>query len=241
MNAMTHRAIHIRPYKAEAGAHGEVETAVVARGADADRGDQGRDRERQSPRPKPETGTGRSICTPATRMTCGVRSEHPVRNHRDAEDVTHDVFAKLMRKIQKYEEREVPFAAWILRVARNAALDHVRSRRQIPVEEVRINEDGHEQTSFEYSRALKEALDKPTGVAARGARPCAISAGSPTEIAERLGKTEASIETAPPGARRAQAVAARAGSGAGDRGLSILGRTRCDTAWRALSRNSCGG
>ena len=81
-----------------------------------------------------------------------------VRDHHEAEDITQDVFAKLMRAIQKYEEREVPFAAWIMRVARNAALDHVRSRRQIPVEEVWISENGEEQTSLDYTRALKEAL-----------------------------------------------------------------------------------
>ena len=99
-----------------------------------------------------------------------------------------------MRAIQKYEEREVPFAAWILRVARNAALDHVRSRRQIPVEEVWISEDGHEQTSFEYTHALKAALaDLPESqrevLVLRH-----IGGLSPNEIAERLGKTEASIQ-----------------------------------------------
>ena len=76
-----------------------------------------------------------------------------VQNRHDAEDVTHEVFAKLMRAIQKYEEREVPFAAWIVRVARNAALDHVRSRRQIPVEEVWVSDDGQDETSFELARA----------------------------------------------------------------------------------------
>ena len=77
-----------------------------------------------------------------------------------------------MRKIQKYEEREVLFAAWILRVARNAALDHVRSRRQIPVEEVRINEDGHEDTLERLARA-QGSTRRPTGVAAR-CSSCAI-------------------------------------------------------------------
>ena len=80
-----------------------------------------------------------------------------VQNRHDAEDVTHEVFAKLMRAIQKYEEREVPFAAWIVRVACNAALDHVRSRRQIPVEEVWVSDDGQDETSFELSHALKAA------------------------------------------------------------------------------------
>ena len=117
-----------------------------------------------------------------------------VRNRHDAEDVTQEVFAKLMRAIQKYEEREVPFAAWILRVARNAALDHVRARRQIPVEEVRIADDGHEQTSFEYSRALKTALAGLPEAQREVLVLRHIGGLSPNEIAERLGKTEASIQ-----------------------------------------------
>ena len=117
-----------------------------------------------------------------------------VRNHHDAEDITHEVFAKLIKAIQKYEERETPFAAWILRVARNAGLDHLRSRRQIPVEEVRITDEGREQTSYELSRALKAALaDLPESqrqvVVLRH-----IAGLSPNEIAERLGKTESSIQ-----------------------------------------------
>ena len=52
-----------------------------------------------------------------------------VRDHHEAEDITQNVFAKLMKAIQKYEQRDVPFAAWIMRVARNAALDHMRARR----------------------------------------------------------------------------------------------------------------
>src|SRR3954463_9816112 len=41
-----------------------------------------------------------------------------IRDHHEAEDITQNVFAKLMTAINKYEEREVPFDAWILRVAR---------------------------------------------------------------------------------------------------------------------------
>ena len=47
-----------------------------------------------------------------------------VHDHHEAEDITQNIFAKLMKAINKYEQREVPFAAWIMRVARNAALDH---------------------------------------------------------------------------------------------------------------------
>jgi RNA polymerase sigma-70 factor, ECF subfamily len=117
-----------------------------------------------------------------------------VRNRHDAEDVTHEVFAKLMRAIQKYEEQEVPFAAWILRVARNAALDHVRSRRQIPVEEVWVNDNGHEQTSFELTNALKAALSELPEAQREVLVLRHIEGLTPNEIAERLGKTEASIQ-----------------------------------------------
>ena len=117
-----------------------------------------------------------------------------VRDQYEAEDITQDVFAKLLRAIQRYEEREVPFAAWIMRVARNAALDHLRSRRQIPVEEVWISDDGHEETSFEYTNALKAALADLPDSQRQVLVLRHIGGLSPTEIAERLGKTEASIQ-----------------------------------------------
>jgi RNA polymerase sigma-70 factor, ECF subfamily len=116
-----------------------------------------------------------------------------VRNRHDAEDVTQIVFAKLMTVIGQYEQREVPFSAWILRVARNAALDHVRSRRQIPFEEVRTSDDGHEQVGFGRSQALKAALaqlpeDQREVLVLRH-----VAGLSPGEIASRLGKSEASV------------------------------------------------
>ena len=59
-----------------------------------------------------------------------------LRDPHDAEDVTQTVFVKLISVIHKYEPRDVPFFAWILKVARNVALDSLRQRRQVPCEEV---------------------------------------------------------------------------------------------------------
>jgi RNA polymerase sigma factor (sigma-70 family) len=59
-----------------------------------------------------------------------------VHDPHEAEDVTQQVFAKLIHMIGEYEEPEVPFFAWILRVARNLAVDQLRCPRMIPVEEV---------------------------------------------------------------------------------------------------------
>jgi RNA polymerase sigma factor (sigma-70 family) len=82
-----------------------------------------------------------------------------VRDGHEAEDITHNVFAKLITAIHRYEPREVPFTAWILRVSRNAALDHLRARRQIPFEEVRAADETHDP-----ARTIPRALMLGTAV-----------------------------------------------------------------------------
>jgi RNA polymerase sigma-70 factor (ECF subfamily) len=116
-----------------------------------------------------------------------------VQDSHAAEDITQNVFGKLLTAIQRYQPREVPFAAWILRVARNAALDHIRARRQIPVEEVRVDDQGHEQIGFERSQSLRDALrglpeDQREVLVLRH-----LAGLTPIEIAQRLGKTEGSV------------------------------------------------
>jgi RNA polymerase sigma-70 factor (ECF subfamily) len=116
-----------------------------------------------------------------------------VRDHHAAEDITQNDFAKLMTAIQKYEPRDVPFAAWILRVSRNAALDYLRARRQIPVEEVRKDDEGDEQIGFERSSCLRDALWRLPEEQREVLVLRHLAGLSPSEIASRLGKTEGSI------------------------------------------------
>src|ERR1700758_759172 len=59
-----------------------------------------------------------------------------LRDDHEAEDVTQHVFAKLMTSVVKYDDRGVPFFAWLLRLARNVAIDHLRANRLTPTEEV---------------------------------------------------------------------------------------------------------
>jgi RNA polymerase sigma-70 factor, ECF subfamily len=116
-----------------------------------------------------------------------------VRDPHAAEDITQNVFAKLMKAIHKYERRDVPFAAWIIRVARNVALDHIRASRQIPLAEVRTSDEGGEQVGFERSLCLREALERLPADQREVLVLRHVAGLSPGEIAERLGKTEASI------------------------------------------------
>ena len=117
-----------------------------------------------------------------------------VRDEHEAEDITHNVFAKLVTAIRRYEPREVPFAAWILRVSRNAALDHLRARRQIPCEEVRTSDEEHEQVGFDRSQALREAFNRLPQNQREVLVLRHIAGLSPSEIARRIGKTESSVD-----------------------------------------------
>jgi RNA polymerase sigma-70 factor (ECF subfamily) len=116
-----------------------------------------------------------------------------VQDSYDAEDITQNVFAKLLNAIQKYEPREVPFTAWILRVARNAALDNLRARRQIPFEEVRTDDAGNEELGFERGQCLRAALMHLSPEQREVLVLRHLVGLSPGEIAKRLGKTEGSI------------------------------------------------
>jgi RNA polymerase sigma-70 factor, ECF subfamily len=116
-----------------------------------------------------------------------------IRDSQAAEDITQNVFAKLMRAIHMYERRDVPFAAWIIRVARNMALDYMRAARQIPVEEVRTSDEGGEQVGFDRAQCIRDALQRLPHDQREVLVLRHIAGLSPGEIAERLGKTEASI------------------------------------------------
>jgi RNA polymerase sigma-70 factor, ECF subfamily len=116
-----------------------------------------------------------------------------VRDPHAAEDITQNVFAKLMKAIHKYERRNVPFAAWIIRVARNVALDHMRAARQIPVEEVRTSDEGGELVGFDRAQCIRDALQRLPHDQREVLVLRHVAGLSPGEIAERLGKTEASI------------------------------------------------
>jgi len=49
-----------------------------------------------------------------------------MRSRLDAEDITSQVFVKVVQSLPSYKLRGVPFSAWLFRIARNQVIDHVR-------------------------------------------------------------------------------------------------------------------
>src|SRR3954453_6477805 len=116
-----------------------------------------------------------------------------VKDEHEAEDVTQLVFAKLMTVLPKYEERQVPFKSWLLRLAHNAALDHLPRPPPTPVDEVRSPDDHIDRGPSGDVPVVGEALaalpeDQRTVVVLRH-----LVGLTPGEIAERLGRSENSI------------------------------------------------
>jgi RNA polymerase sigma-70 factor, ECF subfamily len=116
-----------------------------------------------------------------------------VRDEKEAEDLTQHVFLKLITVICKYDDRGIPFSGWLLRLARNVALDHLRRRRATPTEEV-FGADTHvDESSLDRARSLRTALDSLPEEQRNVVVMRHVIGLTPPEIAARMGRSESSI------------------------------------------------
>jgi RNA polymerase sigma-70 factor (ECF subfamily) len=98
-----------------------------------------------------------------------------------------------MTVIHKYRAREVPFTSWLMRVARNAALDHMRRRRSLLCEEVYDATHQSDDSGDDRRRGLQQALEALPEEQRSVIVLRHLLGLTPGEIAERMGRTEPSI------------------------------------------------
>lgn len=115
-----------------------------------------------------------------------------VRDDYEAEDVTQHVFAKLMTTLVRFDDRGVPFSAWLLRLARNVAIDHLRANRVTPAENAVDPDDGRA-ADLNRSQLVREALASLPAVQREVVVLRYLVGLSPGEIADRMGRSESSI------------------------------------------------
>ena len=111
----------------------------------------------------------------------------------DAEDVTQQVFAKLIHELPSYRPGEAPFSAWLLRVARNLAVDHLRRSRRAPCAEVGVGEAVADEARRERTALLREALSGLPSAQREVLLLHHLVGLSPGEIADSLGRSVHSI------------------------------------------------
>src|SRR5579859_3173961 len=122
-----------------------------------------------------------------------------VRRPSDAEDLTQLVFVKALEAIPRYEARGVPFGGWLFRLARNAVIDHVRTRRD-HLELDAVAERPGSERGPDDAATLREELDAMARALAdltdeqRETIELRFFAGlSAREAAEAMGKQEGTI------------------------------------------------
>jgi RNA polymerase sigma-70 factor (ECF subfamily) len=115
-----------------------------------------------------------------------------VRDDHAAEDVTQHVFAKMMTTLTKYDDRGVPFFAWLLRLARNVAIDHLRANRLTPMENV-FDPDASSGADLDRPQMVQDALATLTSEQREVVILRHVVGLTPGEIAERMGRSEGSI------------------------------------------------
>ncbi|MGD0198622.1 MAG: sigma-70 family RNA polymerase sigma factor [Solirubrobacteraceae bacterium] len=114
-----------------------------------------------------------------------------VHDHYEAEDITQQVFAKLIDAIGRFDDRGTPFVAWLLRLARNAALDDLRACRRMLVEappETAAPADDGDQRDVLRSALAELPPEQREVVVLRH-----IAGYTPAEIASRTGRSESAV------------------------------------------------
>jgi RNA polymerase sigma-70 factor (ECF subfamily) len=126
-----------------------------------------------------------------------------VRDEHLAEDLTGEVFLRMVTGLPNYRHRKVPFQAWLYRIARNLAVDHYRKasrHEQVPLYHAEGQSDrGDDPPSLVERRLTAErvqrALDRLDPLQREAIALRFLVGLSLRETAQALGRTVAAIKS----------------------------------------------
>jgi len=75
---------------------------------------------------------------------------------QQAEDLTEEVFVRVLERIERYEDRGLPFGAWLFRIAHNLLIDNQRRQPRQPL----LTLEECEELRGGAERSLDQALDQ---------------------------------------------------------------------------------
>src|SRR5262249_37739394 len=50
----------------------------------------------------------------------------------EAEDISQETFVKVWKNLKKYDQKTSKFKTWLMRIARNTCVDHLRKQKSVP-------------------------------------------------------------------------------------------------------------
>jgi RNA polymerase sigma-70 factor (ECF subfamily) len=125
-----------------------------------------------------------------------------VGNRHDAEDLTTQVFVKMLESIGKFRWRSAPFSAWLFRIAHNLAMDHFRANKRWQPEEVVPEPDPGDRSAAEEEalesigrESMLEMIGKLSHEQQQVLTLKFVFNFSNAEAATILGKTEGAIKS----------------------------------------------
>lgn len=118
-----------------------------------------------------------------------------VRDRGVAEDLTSTVFHRALESLPRFEWRGVPFAAWLLRIARNAVADHwQRAAREQGSAGPEPTEDEVNLEEIERRATLFRLVDTLPADQRRVVVERFVEQRSLREIARALGRSEGAVK-----------------------------------------------
>lgn len=117
------------------------------------------------------------------------------RRRGEAEDLTAEVFHHALANLGRFEWRGTPFAAWLLRIARNVLADrwqHAARERGEPAPET--GDDPGTHAEAERRAMLAELVSRLPGDQQRVIRERFVEQKSIREIARELSRTEGAVK-----------------------------------------------
>jgi RNA polymerase sigma-70 factor (ECF subfamily) len=127
---------------------------------------------------------------------------HRVGSQPVAQDLTSQVFLRVLEAIQHQRAWQSSFSGWLYRIAHNLVIDHYRRRDRnavAPLDDLSMlpsHSEGPEQSAERALNAetLRNAINRLTEEQAQVVTLRFLEGLSITEVAEMMGKTEGSIK-----------------------------------------------
>jgi len=123
-----------------------------------------------------------------------------VRSPEDAEDLTDQVFLKMIEALPAYDDRGLPFAAWLYRIARNLLVDRYRRSAREPLalsESLEARGHGSDPVAAAVSTLDREAVHSALGELTDEQRQVVvlrfIEGWDVEEVAEAMGRKPGAI------------------------------------------------
>jgi RNA polymerase sigma-70 factor (ECF subfamily) len=126
-----------------------------------------------------------------------------IGDRHEAEDMTQQVFLKALKSIESFKWKDVPFSAWLYRIAHNQIVDHLRRntrRPTAPLEEAVLHAEepgGGPQAMVETKFELEQlvAATKKLTESQREVIALRFSSELPiAEVSRIMGKSEGAVK-----------------------------------------------